>query len=358
MYPKSREKVKRKRKLAETPTLYLNKNTGKQEHTSYPNAKGKPSSKGKPYGGQYYPSPKGNFYHDGGKGKYNQYKNTSWKGRDPKGNRHDKGKYGKGKGPPHGKGTKGGKTHYYTYYHGDRGQHPAYKNYNQNSSNSWHAQQNQPYHGKYSNGKKGQNKQGAHSSNPTSYKDLRCTFCNKKGHTAKDCWSLQKIQKSKSYKTLLLSTPEEQKSDIDKLIDSVGNNYCPICCDPNCPVTSDCLDPSSECAQGESDQLSQAKSILFAEESAPLLDAIKAEKQATLDSSQPDGNSEANQDNQYSQWDAHPGTDATWPQESYYSDWDHQQGAQLSENLYTESQDWGYPYYEDDQYNYYPTEHE
>ena len=108
-----------------------------------------------------------------------------------------------------------------------------------------------------------------------------CSFCNMSGHTLENCYKRQRIRRSREYRNVMMSIPEDQHDQMDTVIDAVGNDYCTVCCDPNCAVTSDCMDPYAQCPNGPNEDIDAARTILLAEESAPLLHMVEQEKGVT-----------------------------------------------------------------------------
>ena len=118
---------------------------------------------------------------------------------------------------------------------------------------------------------------------------------------------------------------DDQKSDIDRLLGSAGNPYCPICCDPECPVTSEYLDPDSECTNGETNSLASAKELFFSNDSHPLIDEIKRRKEHLTDPPPDDyGSSTALHTDQDDHWDMSPGIDHSWNEDDPSTWWDYQ----------------------------------
>ncbi len=121
----------------------------------------------------------------------------------------------------------------------------------------------------------------------------------------------------------MVAAPDDQKPDIDRLIDSVNNSYCPVCCDHECPVNSESLDFHGECANGETDNLAPAKKLFFSDDAHPLMDIIKHEKQDSESTpTEERGSSTALHTDPEEQWDMHPGTDHSWPDDTSDTWWD------------------------------------
>ena len=304
VYPKPRESTKRKRKNDSTTTLYIdNKKPNKQQ-----------SSKGKGRGRNQYSRPYWPPY------SLLYEKGRPWPSPHYKGKGAGKGYDTKGKGK--GKGKSKGKDH---RYKGGKGKQPPrsswYGNRGQPNTNRWSNQRNpagSPAKGKGNNRNA---QQGASTQKLPLNNQIRCNFCNKIGHIAKNCWSLQKIKGSKPYSDIMVAASDDQKPGIDRLIDSVNNPYCPVCCDHECPVNSDSLDPHSECANGETDHLASAKELFFSDDAHPLMDIIKHEKQNGEEppTEQPESSSTLYTDPE-EQWD--PGTDHSWPDDNSDAWWD------------------------------------
>ena len=120
----------------------------------------------------------------------------------------------------------------------------------------------------------------------------------------------------------MVAASDDQKPDIDRLIDSVGNPYCPVCCDPECPVTTESHDPDGDCANGESDSLASAKELFFSDDTQDFINAIKHGKEnPTNPPSDDHGSSTALYTEPDEYWD--PGTDHSW-NEDPNAWWDYQ----------------------------------
>ena len=198
-------------------------------------------------------------------------------GKKGKGKSKGKGK-GKAKGKGKGKSSKGknsGKGYYSSQY-GDR-QGPRVPDDRWRDKGSL-------YNPSYKNYK--DRKQNASSSSPTSYSGSApwCHFCNRSGHQTKYCWRRQKVQRSSSYKNIMVAAEDSEKPHIEKLVNAIGNPYCQTCCDPMCPLSLDCNNPTAQCPNGESEGISTAKNILFTDHT-PLVDYIAEQKPSQHESS-------------------------------------------------------------------------
>ena len=102
-----------------------------------------------------------------------------------------------------------------------------------------------------------------------------CTFCKRLGHTRANCFKVQKLQRTKPYKNILLELEDDQHELLHTAIDSHGSDYCGVCHDPECPVDRNCLDPMSECVNGPSEAQIAIQNILYMEEHEPLIQEIE-----------------------------------------------------------------------------------
>ena len=139
------------------------------------------------------------------------------------------------------------------------------KGRNRTPNNAHYNKGKQPHSGK------GKGKRTSTSSNQRSW----CTFCRKPGHTRSNCFQVQKLQRTKPYKNILLELEGSQQELLQTAIDSHGSDYCTVCHDPSCSAKHDSLDPMAGCINGPSDEQTAVQNILYLDEHSPLIHEIE-----------------------------------------------------------------------------------
>ena len=130
--------------------------------------------------------------------------------------------------------------------------------------------------------------------------DGLCWYCNKPGHTRRNCPELVRLQNNNTFKTSLAAIPKNLHSDVLTIACGVRNPYCTECCRPDCSLTLTPEDDNATCSFPPSDSFTEAKSCFYSDQS--LIDTVIRLKSDIRDVLHADDHNNDDRSHDYGDW--------------------------------------------------------